>query len=235
MQNVEDLTILNQNFRNKMSKKQKSSAPIVWSMKQVKAKDIQPTPGNYKIENKIGLQRFLASLGEFGLANGVVVNQSKIKGKWDLIDGNSRWKQVMARNPNELMWVSYPAKPLTPIQYKRMAAVYDDARAGDVDRDRILGELGTSKDFAAKFGYEVPMAILEKLGSKADIKDLEYPEEGNGKKSKELKTSDTRMVQLFFDEKQEKEFRDKIEPKLSKKFKADDTTTIVWRALKSIK
>jgi shikimate kinase len=42
------------------------------------------------------------------------------------------------------------------------------------------------------------------------------------------------MVQLFFSEKQEAEFR-KIEEKLMKKYKLDNTTDTVLKAFKSIK
>ena len=82
---------------------------------------------------------------------------------------------------------------------------------------------------------EIPMALLDKMGAKrpaSEIGDLEFPEDKNGKGT--LQVSDIKMVQLFFSEKQEAEFR-KIEEKLKKKFKTESTTETVLKALKSIK
>lgn len=218
--------------------KAKKVVPITWASKQVKASDINPTPKNYKIKTDLGRERLQQSLAMFGLAGNVVVNPAKQKGKWDLIDGNSRWEQEMAKGPNTKMWVSVPSRPLTPKEYQEMSAMFDFAKAGEVDMERIQGDLGTAEEFYKKWNLEVPMELLEKMGSKADIKEFEYPEEGEGSKKKGKdatpEMADIKLVQLFFSDKQEEEFR-KMEEKGKKKFKVSNTTDFVWKALKSIK
>ncbi len=103
---------------------------IKWKTIRAKAKDIQPTPGNYKIKTKLGRERLDTSLGKYGLAGTCVCNYSKTKGKYDLVDGNSRWEKVMANNPNEMMEISVPDRKLTPAEYKEMSAIFDFAVAG---------------------------------------------------------------------------------------------------------
>jgi hypothetical protein len=215
------------------------ASKIIWKSIKVKAKQLIPTPGNYKIKSDLGRERLQTSLDKYGRAGTVVVNYSKKKGFFDIVDGNSRHEEVMTRNPNEIMEVSIPSRVLTPAEYKEMAAMFDFAKAGEVDMDRILQDLGSTEDFYSKWGLEVPMEMLNKMGAKANIKELEYPEEGEGVKSKggkqkEVAVSDMRMVQLFFSEKQEAEFR-KMEEKGKKKFKVDNTTDFVWSILKASK
>lgn len=220
-----------------MSKKQQ---PITWSSKRVKANVLDPTPNNYKIKTDIGRERFLTSLGKFGRAGAVVVNPSTKKGRYDIIDGNSRVEEQMAKNPNAVMEVSVPSRRLTPAEYKEMSAMFDFAKAGDVDIERIQKDLGTSKDFFAKWGMEMPHELAEKLdkmGSKADVKELEYPEEGEGKgakkngKGSEPQPSDIRMVQAYFTSDQEEEFR-KMETELEKVLEVDNTTDIIFKSIK---
>lgn len=208
---------------------------ITWSSKRVKAKDINPTPNNYKIKSDLGRERLQTSLSKFGRAGTVVVNPALKSGKYDLIDGNSRWQEVMDRNPNEVMEVSIPNRKLTSTEYKEMSAMFDFAKAGEVDEQRIMGDLGTSKDFYEKWGLEIPMEILEKMGKKANMVDLEYPEEGKGnKKAKKGETpevSGMRLVQAFFTDQQEMEFR-KLEEKFSKKMGTDNTTDFIFQCVK---
>jgi len=205
---------------------------ITWKSKVVPVAKIKPTPTNYKIKNALGQERLKTSLAKFGLAGTVVCNTD-----FTLIDGNSRLEQVKAKGQKNIE-VSIPNRKLTPQEFKEMSAMFDFAKAGEVDLERIQGDLGTKADFYKQWDLQVPMHLLEKLGSKSKVGNngnsapgLQYPEEGEGK---ELITSDSRMVQLFFNVKQEVEFR-KIEEKLMKKFKTSNTTDTVLKAFKSFK
>lgn len=234
------------------AKPSKKIAPIKWKTKEVNVSEVAFTPNNYKIKTDLGKERLQTSLNKFGLAGTAVVNPfttaemkklgvPDLKGKkYVLIDGNSRMTEAV-ENGWKKITVSYPAKPLSLKDFTEMSAMFDFAKAGDVDTDRILGDIGKTDDFYAAWGLEPSMVSrVEKMGAKAQIgKDLEYPEEGNGaaskgKAAKAPEVSDVRMVQLFFSEKQEAEFR-KMEEKGLKKFKVNNTTDFVYASLKSLK
>jgi hypothetical protein len=239
------------NQKKQPAKAGKKIAPIKWLTKDVYVSEVAFTPNNYKIKTDLGKERLQTSLNKFGLAGTAVVNPFSLsdmkklgvpdlKGKkYVLIDGNSRMTEAI-ENGWKKITVSYPAKALSFKDFKEMSAMFDFAKAGDVDTERILGDLGKTGDFYAAWGLEPDMVkAVEKMGSKANIsKDLEYPEEGtgkkNGKKAGVPDQSDTRMVQLFFTSKQEEQFR-KWEEKGLKKFKVDNTTDFVYFALKSLK
>lgn len=226
-----------------MSKKTKTSKPskrIEWKSVRVAVDSINPTPKNYKIRTDLGKERLQQSLKAFGIAGNVVCNYAKKKGRYDLIDGNSRWEEEKDKG-TKMMWISVPSRVLTPKEYQEMSAMFDFAKAGEVDTERINADLGTTKDWFDKWGIEMSFEDLEKMGSKANLRDLEYPEEGKGnvakKKGKggeDAEMVDTKLVQLFFTDKQEAEFR-KIEEKAKKKFKINNTTDVVFKAMKLLK
>lgn len=199
---------------------------ITWSPKLVDIKNIKPTPNNYKIKTDLGKERLQQSLKMFGLAGTVVCNTDL-----SLIDGNSRVEEAKERGEKKI-WVSMPNRKLTPKEYQEMAAMYDFAKAGEVDMERIEKELGTKEEFFKKWALEVPMHLLEGMGKGAPVV------AGKGKKTEvideaPLPVSDIKLVQLFFSAKQAVEFR-KWEEKLLKKFKVDNTTDCVYQAFKHL-
>lgn len=206
----------------------KKAVAIQWSPKQVNVADIKPTEKNYKIKTDLGRERLQNSLKLFGLAGTVIVNTDL-----HLIDGNSRLVEAKEKGEKKI-WVSMPNRKLTPKEFQEMSAMYDYAKAGEVDVESIEKDLGTSADFFEKWKMSVPMHLLDKMGAKAPVKALEYPEEGKQPENGEAPVSDIKMVQLFFNAKQEQEFR-KMEEVLKKKFKTNNTTDTVFKALKSIK
>lgn len=219
----------------------KSIAPIEWASKKVKVVDIEPTPNNYKIKTDLGKQRFQQSLKKFGLAGNAVVNpkmkNGKHTGKYVLIDGNSRVEDAKEKGTKEI-WVSIPNVPLTDKQFIEMSAMFDFAVAGDVDTERIKKDLGTTADFYNAWGWEVPMELLSGMGkapkNAVASQNLEYPGEKKGKTIAGQEVTDIKMVQLFFSQKQEEEFR-KWEEKFGKKHKVEGTTNIVLKAIKLLK
>lgn len=216
-----------------MKARKSTTKSIQWKSIEAAIHLIDPTPGNYKIKTDLGKARLQQSLKAFGLAGNVVCNP--IKGRYQLIDGNSRVEEAKEKGMKKL-WVSVPIVPLTPKEYKEMSAMFDVAKAGEVDMERIEGELGTTKDFYDKWNLEVPFKLLEQLGSKQKVKGEEYPEDkAKGKKGKEVEESvdDIRMVQLFFSDKEEAEFR-KMAEVLKKQFKVESITDTVFKAFKKL-
>lgn len=212
----------------------KSTEKRTWSSVKVKLSLIDPTPNNYKIKTDLGKERLQTSLKKFGLAGNIVVNP--IGKRYTIIDGNSRLIEEKEKG-STMVWVSIPSKPFSPKEFKEMSAMFDFAKAGNVDEERIMKEVMTHEQMYKEWAMEVPMALLESLGSNAHkAKVEEYPDKVKKKGSDIVNTEihDIRMVQLFFSDKQELEFR-KIEEQLKKKFKTTNTTETVFKALKSIK
>lgn len=202
---------------------------IKWRPKLVQVSKIKPTPNNYKIKNELGRERLSISMKLFGNASTVVVNRD-----FFLIDGNSRLDEEKSKGTKR-MWVMMPDRRLTPKQYKEMAAMFDYAKAGDVDTERIFSELGTSKDFYDRWKEEMPMHLLDKMKGMGknkkpvvDTKALKYPEVDDSLS----KGTNIMMVQLFFNAKEEAQFR-KMEEKLAKKWKETKSTT--ERVMKAFK
>jgi hypothetical protein len=212
--------------QTKKAKAVKATAKAIeWTSKLVEVSKIKPTPNNYKIKTDLGKERLQQSLKQFGLAGNVVISTDFV-----LIDGNSRLEEAKAKGLKKI-WASMPSRPLTAKEFTEMSAMFDFAKAGEVDIERIQKELGTSADFYERYKMEIPLNLLEKMGKNTEraavVKNLEYPEE-------QVEQSDSKIVQLFFNTKQEAEFR-KIEEKLKKKFKTDNTTDTVLKVFKSFK
>ncbi len=203
---------------------------IKWKSAIAKVAHVQETEKNYKIASDLGKQRLKESVDSYGRAGTVVCNWTGKVGdltKLMLIDGNSRLKDAKEAGESTI-WVSVPDRKLTPGEFKEFSAMFDVAKAGEVDMERIQQDLGTKEEWYKKWGLQVPMGLLDKMGKGAPaIEKLEYPEEA----ANEAEVSDIKMVQLFFSEQQEKEFR-KMEDKLKKKYKIDSTTDVVFKVFK---
>ncbi len=214
----------------------KTTTPIKWRSIEVLTAHIKPTEKNYKIRNALGRERLTQSLKLFGLAGNVVVNPIG-NGKYMLIDGNSRLEQALEKSERKI-WVSVPNRTLTPKEFTEMSAMFDVAKAGDVDMERIYGDLGKTKDFYDKWSQTVPKHLLDKLG----VKQMKsYKDEKKDKKSKStaLKVSDDKnlndivMVQLLFKQHESEEFR-AMEQKLMQKYKTKATHETVLVAFRRL-
>lgn len=222
---------------NKKQKPTKKQSGITWRNDTAKANTIDPTPGNFKLKTELGDERLNHSLGIFGMAGTILVNPSKKKGRWDLINGNSRWQKQMEKDPNGLMNISVPSRPLTPKEYKEMAAMVDFAVAGEVDVDRIQKELGKTEDFFKAWGMEINFDVLETMGKKNNkIETLQHPDAKNSKGSKGKVIApevNVQMVSMFFNDKEEAEFR-KMEVVFMKRYKTDDTTEVCMKVYREL-
>lgn len=211
----------------------KNTATITWKSIVVDVAKIKPTPINYKIRTALGYERLKTSLKKFGLAGTVVCNTDLT-----LIDGNSRLEQEKEKGTKR-MTVSVPNRKLTPQEFKEMSAMFDFAKVGSVDEERINGDLGKTRDFYEKWNLTVPKKLLDKVG-KAQVQ--EYQDNKQSKKkvkkaekvSNEQNLNDIVVVQLFFSNKQSDEFR-KHEERLLKKFKLRSTTELVLKLVQITK
>lgn len=205
---------------------------IKWRAVEVLIANIKPTDKNYKIKTDLGMERFRQSVNSFGMAGAVVCNWTGKVGDTSalmLIDGNTRWQDALDKKEKKI-WASVPDRKLTPAEFREFSAMFDFAKAGEVDMERIQQDLGKTEDFYKKYGIQIPMGMLGNMGKNAPPMDkLEYPEEG--KQAAAPQVSDIKMVQLFFSEKQEAEFR-KMEEKLKTKYKLGNTTDTVFKAFK---
>ena len=130
---------------------------IKWKAIQVEVSKIKPTPNNFKIHTKDGKARFDTSVNSYGLAGAVVLNKD-----FTIIDGNSRVEKAKELGIKKID-ASMPDRKLTPKEFTEFAAMYDLAKAGEVDVLRIKEELGDSKSWFAKWGFEMPAEALSKL------------------------------------------------------------------------
>lgn len=203
---------------------------ITWSPRLVLVKDVKPTPNNYKIKTDLGKERLQKSLQLFGLAGTVVCNTDL-----SLIDGNSRLQEAKERGEKKI-YVSVPNRKLTPTEYREMAAMYDFAKAGEVDMDRIEQDLGTKEDFFKKWNLQVPTRLLEAMGKKASKTVLEQSK----KRSKAAEEGEAvnfdapKTLTVFFNSGKELEQFRQWEDKLAAKFKTDNTSDTVIRAMRYV-
>lgn len=159
------------------------SKQITWESKKVLVSSIDPSPTNYKIKTDVGRERLRHSLKQFGLAGNAICNYSNKKGRYVLVDGNSRLEQAQGRD--KWMWISLPSRRLSDKEFKEMCAMFDFAVAGTVDVERIEKDLGTTKQFYEKWGMLMPTALLSKIGKTAQVNAEDFKDESKEKQKDE--------------------------------------------------
>lgn len=133
---------------------------IKWKVVQVDVSKIKPTPNNYKLKTEDGTARFNTSIESYGLAGSVILNAD-----FTLIDGNTRLEKAKEMKLKKID-ASMPDRKLTPKEFKEFSAMYDMAKAGEVDILRIKEELGDTKEWFAKWGFELPDKHLKEPEAK---------------------------------------------------------------------
>ena len=202
-----------------------------WHSIEVPTANIQKSPTNYKLAVALGKERLQASLKAYGLASTVTCNWGKKVGDVTsliLIDGNSRVQEAIENGIKKIN-VSVPDKKLTDKEFKEFCAIYDLAKAGAVDMERIEKDLGTTAAFYEKYHLEVPMEKMNTLGAKA----AKGPAKQEPEEVKPVVEVDEYPVTLFFNKKQEAEFR-KIEEKLKIRYKTISTSDTVLKGLRKL-
>lgn len=213
---------------------------ITWTERKVKLSLIDPTPKNYKIKSDLGRERLATSLARFGLAGSIVCVPSPDKrGRFMVVDGNSRLERIKETSKDRVLRsaptisVSLPSRPLTKQEFTEMSALFDFAKAGEVDLEGIEKDLGSKKDFFERWGLNVPLHLLDKVGRASSVAVVQGGA-AKGKKAmqeeKLVRGSEMRLVQLTFDEAQERKFRE-LEAKLIKKWGTKSTMETVLKAM----
>jgi hypothetical protein len=137
------------------------SKKITWELVEVKASEIKTNPNNPKKRNDKGFKRLQKSLEKFGKVFDGIINTDMT-----LIDGHSRL-EVSGRD--EILRMFKPSRKLTQKEYSEMNAIFDMAKAGDID-EQILEEqfeesffeewgLRDEKVEAVEDEYEIPQEI----------------------------------------------------------------------------
>lgn len=113
--------------------------------------------------------------------------------------------------------------------------MFDFAKAGEVDVERIEGDLGTSQGFFKSWNLNIPLHLLSNIGKTAKGSVEVAPGKISAKKTKalqEVKASEMRLVQLSFTEQEERLFRE-AELVLIKRWATSSTMATVLRAMQT--
>ena len=222
---------------------------VQWKAVEVAIDKIKPTPNNFKLKTEEGLSRFQTSVTAYGLAGSVILNAD-----FTLIDGNTRVDKAKEMGMKKV-WASMPDRKLTPKEFTEFAAMYDMARAGEVDVLRIKEELGTTESFFKKWGFELPEVALKNLAELEKKEAVINPTSARTITEAE-KAIQTRPITLLFTVPEAAEYLElceqlyaplkvnnvtdatlavtRIAAKAGKKYKADNFTDIAKLVIKDI-
>lgn len=194
---------------------------ITWKVVRVPVSKIKPTPNNYKLKTEDGTARFNTSIKKYGLAGAVILNAD-----FTLIDGNTRWEKAKELKEKTID-ASMPSRKLTPKEFQEFSAMYDMARAGEVDVLRIKEELGTSKDFFKTWGFELPKTALNKL-AELEANEAVVNPTASRKIAPEAREIPLRQVNLLFTAEEAEKFLNAAES-IYQKFKVDNVTDLCMK------
>lgn len=201
----------------------KKAKQIKWRAVEVLISKIKPTPNNFKLKTEEGLSRFKHSVESYGLAGVVILNTD-----YTLIDGNTRIEKAKELGEKKI-WASIPDRKLTPKEFTEFAAMYDFAKAGEVDIERIKDELGSTESFFKSWGIDIPMKAQESL------KNLETQKiQPRVKKEEAFKELNYKPLTLSFNVKDADEYLS-IAESLYKHFKTDNLTDLSLLALRYVR
>lgn len=203
----------------------KKSKQIKWKAVEVLISKIKPTPNNFKLKTEEGLSRFKHSVESYGLAGVVILNTD-----YTLIDGNTRIEKAKELGEKKV-WASMPDRKLTPKEFTEFAAMYDFAKAGEVDIERIKDELGNTESFFKSWGMDIPMKAQQKLKEMENAKIEARPAL---KKEEQFKELNYKPLTLSFNVKDADEYLS-IAESLYKHFKTDNLTDLSLLALKFVR
>lgn len=198
---------------------------ITWKAVEVLVSKIKPTPNNFKLKTEDGTHRFKTSVDTYGRAGTVILNAD-----YTLIDGNTRVEDAKEKGDKKV-WASMPSRKLTPKEFTEFAAMYDMARAGEVDILRIKEELGTSDAFFKRWGFELPKKSLAKLAELEKKEKVINPTAARHipDAAKEIPT---RQIALMFLKEQAAEYIEMGEA-LYKQYKVDNITDLSMALMKA--
>lgn len=200
---------------------------IQWTTVKVDVAKIKPTPNNFKLKTEDGSARFETSVDNYGLAGSVILNAD-----YTLIDGNTRIEKAKKMGIKKID-ASMPNRKLTAKEFEEFSAMYDMARAGEVDILRIKQELGTTESFFKRWGFELPTKALDKLAEMEKRESVINPTKAKGVKE-EAKEVETARVTLLFTPDECDEYLSLAES-MYKYFKVDNLTDLSLKVMKFAK
>jgi hypothetical protein len=200
---------------------------IQWSVIKIDVSKIKPTPNNFKLKTEDGTERFKTSVDTYGLAGAVILNAD-----YTLIDGNTRVEKAKEKGIKKID-ASIPNRKLTPKEFADFSAMYDMARAGEVDILRIKEELGTTDDWFKKWGFDLPSVALAKLAEMEKNEKVINPT-ASRKIAEDAKEVETSRITLLFTPDEAEECL-KLAESLYKPFKTDNITDLVLKVLRQVR
>lgn len=204
-------------------KKQKT---IQWRVKRIPISKIKPTPNNFKLKTEDGLARFNSSVERYGRAGAVIVNKD-----FTLINGNTNIAK--AKELGETMVdASIPDRQLTAREFLEFSAIFDEARAGQVDLLRIKKEIGSTNGFFKAFGLKMDQVVLDNLAEleKADGKIIATKQSLD----KPKQVAGPSPLTLLFTAQENQTVMKKAES-LYTKYKVDNITDLVYKIFTKVK
>jgi hypothetical protein len=200
---------------------------IIWKTISVDITKIKPTPNNFKLKTEDGTARFKKSVEKYGLAGAVILNSD-----FTLIDGNTRWEEAKEKKMKKID-ASMPDRKLTLKEFSEFSAMYDMARAGEVDVLRIKEELGTTDSFFKDWGFDLPKQALAKL-AELEMNEAVVNPTGARKIADNAKEIPTSRITLLFTKDEAAEYIILAEA-LYSKFKVDNVTDLSLAVLRFLK
>jgi len=132
---------------------------IEWDFIKVRSGDLKLNPANPKKKNEAGLKMLQKITKKFGLVFSGICNKDLT-----IIDGHSRHD---LSNPDDLVSVFVPSRQLSPSEYSEMNAIYDLARAGDVDM--MLVEMNLTEEQLQEYEIEPELPDQNSLGDTFEL------------------------------------------------------------------
>jgi len=200
---------------------------IQWSVIKIDISKIKPTPNNFKLKTEDGTARFKTSVDSYGLAGAVILNAD-----YTLIDGNTRVEKAKELGIKKID-ASMPNRKLTPKEFSEFSAMYDMARAGEVDVLRIKEELGDTAAFFKKWGFDMPQVALAKLAEMEKNEKVINPTAAR-KIADEAKEIETARITLLFTPPEADEYI-KLCESLYKQFKTDNVTDLSLKVMRYVR
>lgn len=197
---------------------------FTWKTIRVAISKIKPTPNNFKLKTEDGLARFNKSVEKYGRAGAVIINAD-----YTLINGNTNVEKAKELG-EKFIDASIPNKKLSSKEFTEFAAMFDFARAGEVDLLRIKEELGTTDSFFKNWGMELPSVALSKLAELEANEKVVNPT-GARKIPDNVKEVPLKPITLMLTADESTEYI-KTGESLYKQYKVDNITDLSFKLMK---
>ena len=198
---------------------------ITWTTVYKPVNWFKPTPINYKLAVDDGSERLNTSMQKFGFAGSLIANLDGT-----IINGNSRHKKLKAQGETKIK-VDVPSRKLTPKEVQEFAAIFDFARAGEVDLAGIKKDYGTTKGFFKMWGLDMPSEAIKNIN---ELEKAKIKPNGKGPAKKQIEPVTSKPLTLVFSSIEHGEFIS-IAESMYEKFKTDNITDLALKVFRFAK